>query len=94
MPQSSVPVSYTHLDVYKRQVCDRGYEAYNNIAHLQQAGWKYVMRIKEQEAFGIADGLQLPCYDEFDQYMELSLTRKNSLETVSYTHLDVYKRQV
>lgn len=66
-------------------VCDRGYEAYNNIAHLQQAGWKYVMRIKEQGAFGIADGLQLPCYDEFDQYIELSLTRKNSLEIKALT---------
>lgn len=74
-------------------VCDRGYEAYNNIAHLQQAGWKYVMRIKEQEAFGIADGLQLPCYDEFDQYMELSLTRKNSLEIKALTekHKNKYR---
>ena len=26
-------------------VCDRGYESYNNIAHLQNAGWKYVMRV-------------------------------------------------
>jgi len=74
-------------------VCDRGYEAYNNIAHLQQAGWKYVMRIKEQGAFGIADGLQLPCYDEFDQYIELSLTRKNSLEIKALTekHKNKYR---
>ena len=47
-------------------VCDRGYEAYNNIAHIQQADHKYVMRIKEQGSFGIADGLELPDKDEFD----------------------------
>ena len=61
-------------------VCDRGYEAYNNIAHIQQADHKYVMRIKEQGSFGIADGLELPDKDEFDMYTELSLTRKGSLE--------------
>ena len=61
-------------------VCDRGYEAYNNIAHIQQADHKYVMRIKEQGSFGIADGLELPDKDEFDMYTELSLTRKGSFE--------------
>lgn len=64
-------------------VCDRGYEAYNNIAHIQQANWKYVMRIKEQGSFGIADGLELPGEDEFDMDIELSLTRKSSVEIKS-----------
>lgn len=62
-------------------LCDRGYEAYNNIAHLQESSWKYVMRIKEQGGRGIADGLDLPNENEFDMYVELSLTRKNSVET-------------
>lgn len=64
-------------------VCDRGYEAYNNIAHIQQANWNYVMRIKEQGSFGIADGLELPDEDEFDMDIELSLTRKSSFEIKS-----------
>ena len=64
-------------------VCDRGYEAYNNIAHIQRANWKYVMRIKEQGSFGIADGLELPDEDEFDMDIELSLTRKSSFEIKS-----------
>lgn len=61
-------------------VCDRGYESYNNIAHLQNAGWKYVMRIKEKGRYGIADGLDLPVDNEFDLPISLSITRKNSLE--------------
>lgn len=74
-------------------VRDRGYEAYNNIAHIQQADHKYVMRLKEQGSFGIADGLELPDKDEFDMYTELSLTRKGSLEikTLAKYHKNKYR---
>lgn len=41
-------------------ICDRGYESYNNIAHLQMGHWKYVIRIKELGRYGIASGLELP----------------------------------
>ncbi len=27
-------------------IADRGYEAYNNMAHIQERGWKYLIRIK------------------------------------------------
>lgn len=57
-------------------ICDRGYEAYNNIAHLQAEGWKYLIRIKDKGGRGIADGLDFPDEDEFDMKIELSLTRK------------------
>lgn len=64
-------------------VCDRGYEAYNNIAHIQQANRKYVMRIKGQGVFEIAYGLGLPDEDEFDEYVERSLPGKSSLDLKS-----------
>lgn len=59
-------------------ICDRGYEAYNNIAHLQENGWKYVLRIKEKGNYGIVDGFDLPEKDEFDFPVNLALTRKRS----------------
>lgn len=57
-------------------ICDRGYESYNNIAHLQEEGWKYLIRIKDKKGRGIADGLDFPDEDEFDMNVDLSLTRK------------------
>lgn len=47
-------------------VCDRGYEAYNNMAHLQEAGFKHVIRVKEIGSYGIADGLDIPNNSRFD----------------------------
>ena len=62
-------------------ICDRGYESYNNMAHLQICGWKYIMRIKEPGRYGIASGLQLPDCDEYDLPIHLSLTRRKNRET-------------
>lgn len=62
-------------------ICDRGYESYNNMAHLQKSGWKYIIRIKEPGGHGIADGLQLPECKEFDFPVKLSLTRRKNRET-------------
>lgn len=62
-------------------ICDRGYESYNNMAHLQESGWKYIIRIKEPGGFGIADGLQLPERAEFDLSVNLSITRRKNKNT-------------
>lgn len=62
-------------------ICDRGYESYNNMAHLQESNWKYVIRIKEPGGYGIADGLQLPESAEFDLSVNLSITRRKNKET-------------
>ena len=62
-------------------ICDRGYESYNNMAHLQTSGWKYIIRIKEPGGYGIADGLQLPECEEFDVPVNLSITRRKNKET-------------
>ena len=62
-------------------ICDRGYESYNNMAHLQESSWKYIIRIKEPGGYGIADGLQLPDSTEFDLSVNLSITRRKNKET-------------
>ena len=39
-------------------IADRGYEAYNNIAHIEQKNWNYLIRAKEKR--GILSGVQTP----------------------------------
>ena len=63
-------------------IMDRGYEAYNNMAHIQEKGWFYLIRVKDfnQHKTGILHGLELPNTDEFDEYINLNLTRKQTNE--------------
>lgn len=63
-------------------IADRGYEAYNNMAHIQEKGWKYLIRIKDFNKYssGILYGLELPNKDMFDEYIDLKLTRKQTNE--------------
>lgn len=62
-------------------IADRGYENYNLMAHIQEKGWKYIIRIKDiHSAGGIASGLKLPDCSEFDTFIDLSLTTKQTNE--------------
>ena len=63
-------------------IMDRGYEAYNNMAHIQEKGWFYLIRVKDfgQHKTGILHGLNLPDTAEFDEYIDLNLTRKQTNE--------------
>lgn len=63
-------------------IMDRGYEAYNNMAHIQEKGWFYLIRVKDfgQHKTGILHGLDLPDAAEFDEYIDLNLTRKQTNE--------------
>ena len=60
-------------------LADRGYESYNNLAHIQEKGWNFLIRMKDGTA-GIASGLALPATDEFDVPFHLKLTNKQSNE--------------
>ena len=63
-------------------IADRGYEAYNNMAHIQEKGWYYLIRIKDFQNYssGILHGLILPERNEFDEYIDLKLSRRQTNE--------------
>ena len=61
-------------------IADRGYESYNNLAHIQEKEWFYLIRIKDG-MHGIKQGLTLPDENEFDVDFTLKLTRKQTKET-------------
>ncbi|NLE03895.1 MAG: transposase, partial [Crenarchaeota archaeon] len=54
-------------------VADRGYESYNTIAHLENNGLKYVMRIKTSG--GIAHKFNIPHNEEADFTANIIITR-------------------
>ena len=59
-------------------IADRGYESYNVFAHIQEKGWKFLIRVKDRSSNGIANGLELPAHDEFDVPIRLALSRKQT----------------
>ena len=58
-------------------IADRGYESFNNMAHVQEKGWFFLIRIKDGNN-GIKSGFKLPSDDEYDVSIELNLTRKQN----------------
>lgn len=60
-------------------LADRGYEGYNSLAHIQEKGWKFLFRIKDNVC-GIAAGLTLPKSCAFDVAFSLKLSNKQSNE--------------
>ena len=80
------------IDRYKNDstaifIADRGYESYNNMAHVQEKGQYFLIRIKDINGNGIASGLKLPdC--EFDISHTFMLTRK---QTNSVKDNDIFK---
>lgn len=75
----------TMVDRYNSDVpaiftSDRGYESYNNMAHVQEKGHKFLTRIKDINSNGILSSFDLPD-GEFDFTFDLKLTRKQTKET-------------
>ena len=68
---STVPTIY---------IADRGYEAYNVLAHIQEKNQKFLIRVKDFSYGGILYSLNIPIGDELDFDVTLHLTRKKSLE--------------
>ena len=58
-------------------LADRGYESFHVLAHIQEKGWKFLIRIKDGTN-GIASGLDLPVLPEFDVPISLQLTFKQT----------------
>lgn len=59
-------------------IADRAFESYNVFAHIEQKGWKYVIRVKDRNSSGILSGLALPSEDVFDFQLHMILTRKQT----------------
>lgn len=57
---------------------DRGYESYNLLAHVQERGMKYLIRVKDPSSCGILKSLHLPVGQTFDRHFQLLLTRKQT----------------
>lgn len=69
---SNVPTIY---------IADRGYESYNNFAHVQEKGQKFLIRVKEPTSRnGICHGLSLPTDGAFDISLTLQLSRNQSAQ--------------
>ena len=101
-----MPVSYTHLDVYKRQAL-QGELGPHGIKYLEEQ----IEAARVQNINGIlfdmakldsisSEALRYIVFGKqaFGPGFKLSITGansevKSSIEAVSYTHLDVYKRQ-
>ena len=74
-------------------IADRGYESYNLMAHIQEKGWNFLIRIQDiLNSRGIAAGLDLPGTEEFDISLQLCLTTKQTNETKRlYKNRNAYK---
>ena len=59
-------------------IADRGYESYNNLAHIQQIGQSFLFRIKDINSRGIMQSFDLPDQDKFDLPVSLALTNKQT----------------
>ncbi len=60
-------------------IADRGYESYNNIAHLAHKGWRYVIRVKAPDSGkGLLSKVDLPINKEFDKIVSVLMTRRNT----------------
>ena len=80
-PRSDTPVSYTHLDVYKRQ--SHTHIAFEVFIEIIEACISHPERSLLNIAF--MTGEQATC---------LLDPKLMNIGAVSYTHLDVYKRQI
>lgn len=60
-------------------VADRGYESYNNIAHLSNKRWKYVIKVKASNSgTGLLSKTDLPTGQAFDETNSVLMTRRQT----------------
>ena len=67
--ETSVPTIY---------IADRGYESYNNMAHVIEKRQKFLIRVRDSKSNSLVSGLILPVQDEFDIQYRVGLTRKQT----------------
>ena len=62
-------------------IADRGYESFNDMAHVQEKGWFFLIRVKDGNRNCIKAGLDIPDDEEFDIPLELNITGKQTNKT-------------
>jgi len=62
-------------------IADRNYDSYNNIAHLEEKGMKYVIRIRNK--YGIAQKFNISPDEKTDFTADILLTRRQTNEEYS-----------
>lgn len=67
--EASVPTIY---------IADRGYESYNNMAHVIEKGQKFLIRARDSKTNSLVSDLLLQSEDEFDVLCHIGLTRKQT----------------
>jgi len=96
-PKRQVNESKALVDMVQRShikdnvivIADRGYESYNNFAHIAEKGWNYLIRVKNPGSSGILSALPIPEDEEFDICFMRILTRKQTKETKARP--DIYR---
>lgn len=71
-------------------VADRGYENYNVFAHIQEKGWKFVIRVKDKNSNSIISGLKISDEGSFDKEFSLQLTRSMTRKMKLQPHIYKY----
>ena len=77
--------AFTHMvDRYKSEyktifIADRGYESYNNFAHVAENGHYYLIRVRDIGSKSMIDSFKLPD-SEFDIDIERLITRRQTNE--------------
>jgi len=64
-------------------IADRGYESYNNLAHIERKGWNYLIRIKDIGGSGLLTGIEVAQDSEFDVTTQRILTKKQTYQVKS-----------
>lgn len=59
-------------------VADRNYECYNDIAHISNKGWKFLIRIRDNK--GIVQRIRTQNSETFDTDVQLLITRQQTKE--------------
>jgi hypothetical protein len=83
---------HTLIDRYQGEpaifIADRGYESYNNFAHVIEANNKFLIRVKDiHSKTSLAGGLELNKTGEFDVDIHKILTKKQTKEIKQNTAL-------
>lgn len=76
-------------------IADQGYESYNNIAHLEKKGWKYIIQVKPKNiGRRLLSKTDLPVGEEFDKKISVLMANLDENFTLKDLKYLYHKRWV